>query len=520
MVPMPAATPPPYSSPPPSMRLGDVVRELADLAPSLRFFDESAERAITGLRHDSRAVEAGDVFVARAGARSNGLEHVSEAIARGAVAVVAQRGAFEGSPGVPVIEVSDVPLALAMASAAIYGHPTFSLEVVGITGTNGKTTTTQLCRSMIDAGEGRCGTIGTLGYQLYGHTQPSPFTSPEADEIARVARSMRDRGATHLVMEVSSIALAAKRVDGVRFRVGAFTNLTQDHLDYHGTMEAYFEAKMRLFSDLEPGAVAVHVGDERGRAVASRVRPGARMLRFARQPGPGVDVAPAMLRTGSFGLSLLLDTPAGSIEVESPLVGLHNVENLLCAASIGLLLDLAPLAISEGLSRSIVVPGRLERCDDPDVDDVVVLVDYAHTPDALERVLGSVRAFTTGQVVVVFGCGGDRDPLKRPLMGEAAGRGADWAIVTNDNPRSEDPRAIVEQIVPALASTGTPFEVELDRAAAIRRAVLEASRGDVVLVAGKGHETYQIVGGVTHAFDDRVEARAALRERRTRAEAP
>jgi UDP-N-acetylmuramoyl-L-alanyl-D-glutamate--2,6-diaminopimelate ligase len=225
---------------------------------------------------------------------------------------------------------------------------------------------------------------------------------------------------------------------------------------------------------------------------------------------------PTRVVLGPQGIELEADTPAGRVAVASPLVGQHNVENLLGAIAIGVLLDLSPSAIGEGLSLPIVVPGRLERCDDPARDDVVVLVDYAHTPDALERVLASVRGFTRGEVIVVFGCGGDRDPLKRPLMGEAAGRGATRAIVTNDNPRSEDPAEIARQILPGLASTGTPFTVELDRARAIDAAIQSAAPGDVVLVAGKGHEPYQILGSVTHAFDDRVESRAALARRHTK----
>jgi UDP-N-acetylmuramoyl-L-alanyl-D-glutamate--2,6-diaminopimelate ligase len=506
------------------MRLRDVVRELEHLGARVRGTDDGAlaaialDRAVTGLHHDSRAVEPGDVFVAREGGRVSGLDFVAAAVAQGASAVIARRGALADDLGAPIVEVDDVPAALSIASAAIYGHPTFALEVVGITGTNGKTTTTQLVRRMLDASGARAGAIGTLGYQLGDAIEPSAYTSPEGDEIARVARRMRDRGASHLVMEVSSIALAAKRVDGVRFRVAAFTNFTQDHLDYHGTMEAYFEAKARLFSELGVGSAAVHVGDPKGAAIAARVPRGTRCLRFASRAEPGValDVVPTRVVLGPQGIELEADTPAGRVAVASPLVGQHNVENLLGAIAIGVLLDLSPSAIGEGLSLPIVVPGRLERCDDPARDDVVVLVDYAHTPDALERVLASVRGFTRGEVIVVFGCGGDRDPLKRPLMGEAAGRGASRAIVTNDNPRSEEPAEIARQILPGLASTGTPFTVELDRARAIDAAIQSAAPGDVVLVAGKGHEPYQILGSVTHAFDDRVESRAALARRHTK----
>ncbi len=509
---------PPVSTPPPAMRVEDVVREIP--GATIAFARQPlGGLGVSGVHHDSRAVEPGDVFVAREGGRVNGLGFVSEAVRRGAVAILARRGAIPESPGVPVIEVDDVPLALALGSAAVYGHPTFGLDVVGITGTNGKTTTTLLCRSTIEHAGGHAGTIGTLGYELAGaFHRPASHTSPEADELARLAREMRDRGATHLVMEVSSIALAARRADGVRFRVAAFTNLTQDHLDYHGTMDAYAEAKARLFTELGPGSAAINVGSEAGRSLAARLGRGVRMARYAATADAAAsEVHPISVAQGPRGISLQAATPVGVVRVESPLLGAHNVENLLAAIAIGTLLDLPIAAIESGLSQDVRVAGRLERCDDPSVDDVVVLVDYAHTPDALARVLASVRGVSNGSVVCVMGCGGDRDPLKRPLMGEAAGQGADRVIVTNDNPRSESPRAIADQIVPGLVSTGTPFVVELDRAAAIRAAVLDARPGDLVLVAGKGHETYQIIGPTTFSFDDREAARAALAERRARA---
>ncbi len=491
------------------MRLRDVVREI----PGATLESGSGDVFVSGVRHDSRAIEPGDVFIAREGGRVSGLSFLVEAVKRGAAAVIVKRGAAL-STSVPVVEVDDVPLALAIASSAVYGHPSFGVDVIGITGTNGKTTTTLLTRGLVNGAGGRCGTIGTLGAEFEGWVKPSVHTSPEADELARATREMRDHGATHLVMEVSSIALAAKRADAVRFRVAAFTNLTQDHLDYHGTMEAYGAAKRRLFADLGPGAAAVNVRDPFGPSLASAVARGARVLRYASAADVGSpDVYPTRLEMGPSGISLAAATPAGEVRVESPLVGAHNVENLLCAISIGLCLDYDADVIGSALSAPVAVPGRLERCDDPSRDDVVVLVDYAHTPDALARVLASVRPIAQGRVVCVFGCGGDRDPGKRPLMGEAAGRGADYVFVTNDNPRSEDPRAIAEAAVNGLRATGAPYAVELDRRAAILMAIAEARPGDVVLVAGKGHETYQIVGSTTLAFDDREVAREGLAAR-------
>lgn len=499
--------------------------KLADVAAEIPGASLSGDAGvlITGVRHDSREVRPGDLFVARAGGRTHGERFVADAIARGAVAVLVESGASAATPGVARIEAPDVPRALALASAAFWGHPTFALDVVGITGTNGKTTSTYLCRAAIDACGGRTGIVGTLGYSLGTDlVLPATHTSPEADVLAEVSARMLALGATHLAMEVSSIALAAARVDAVRFRVAALTNLTQDHLDYHGSMEAYGAAKARLFFDLGPGSAALNVDDAFGRELASKLaahgdKPALPLARFSADPGAArsdADVAPTHLVTGPFGIHMDVRTPGGDVSIRSPLLGAHNVSNLLTALSIAFLLDLDVAKAAAALSVPIGVPGRLERCDSPDLDDVVVLVDYAHTPDALARVLASVRPMTKGKLTCVFGCGGDRDPTKRPLMGEAAGRGADFCIVTNDNPRSEAPRAIADAIVPGLRASGARFDIELDRSWAIERAVLEAAPGDVVVIAGKGHEPYQILGDKTVAFDDREEAHRALDARR------
>ncbi len=505
----------------PPLPLVAVVREIPGATLSPRGAEDVT---VTGVQHDSRRVREGDLFVARAGSRVHGERFVADAIARGARAVIVEQGSAADTAGAARVEVPDVPLALARASAVVYGHPTFTLDVVGVTGTNGKTTTTCLARAAIDACGGRAGVVGTLGYRFADLDLPASHTSPEADDLARVAAAMVARGATHLVMEVSSIALAARRADAVRFRVAAFTNLTQDHLDYHGSMEAYAAAKERLFVDLGPGAAAINVDDALGRALAARIAPqGAEgpatclLARYSAQPGAGADaaeIAPVTLAHTAEGIAMRVRTPVGEVEIRSPLLGAHNVSNLLAALSIAYLLDLDVAVAARALSGSIEVPGRLERCDAPGVDDVVVLVDYAHTPDALERVLASVRALGPGRITCVFGCGGDRDPGKRPQMGAAVGRAADVAIVTNDNPRSEDPRAIAGAILPGLEGGRARAIVELDRARAIERAVLDAAPGDLVLIAGKGHEPYQIIGGATLPFDDREHARRALAARR------
>ncbi len=505
-----------------SLTLQELVREI----PEASLVDAAAaEVRISGVRHDSRRVEPGDLFVARAGARTAGTSFIADAMARGAAAVLVERGAAVDTLGAPRIEAVDVPRALAFAAAAVYGHPTFALEVVGITGTNGKTTTAHLVRAVIDACGGRAGIVGTLGYRFDDLDLPPTHTSPEADELTRIAAAMRARGATHLVMEVSSIALAAKRAEAVRFRAVAFTNLTQDHLDYHGSMGSYAEAKARLFFDLAPGAAAVNVDDPFGVELARRLAPHgpqglheAPLARFSARVGapPAVaEVAPVALSLTHAGIDLVAHTPAGEVAIRSPLLGAHNVSNLLTALSLAWLLDFDVAVAARALEAPIQVPGRLERCDQPGVDDVAVLVDYAHTPDALARVLTSVRGLGSGRVVCVFGCGGDRDPGKRPLMGEAVGGLADVAIVTNDNPRSEDPRAIADAILPGLAGGRAEVIVELDRRRAIERAVIGAEPGDVVLLAGKGHEPYQIIGASTLSFDDRDEARRALSIRRS-----
>lgn len=486
-----------------SMSLAEIVREIGEARIA---GDPSTQ--VRGVRQDSRRVEPGDLFVVRQGLATSGALYTEEARRKGAVALLVERGTEVEAHGLPVVEVDDVRVALARASAAICGNPTFALEVVGITGTNGKTTTSVLTQAAIDGVGKRAGLMGTLGYRFGDLDFEATHTTPEADEFARMAAAMHRASATHLVTEVSSHALAQARVDAVRFRVAAFTNLTQDHLDFHESMEAYGQAKARLFFDLAPGAAAIVVDDPFGRELAKKVR--TPLVRVSSQLFAHAEVAPIWLAHESDRIRARVATPSGEVEIDSPLVGAHNLSNLLLSLGIVCALDLDVRKAAEALSRA-TVPGRLERCDGPG-DDVLVLVDYAHTPDALERVLRAVRATTKGRVLCVFGCGGDRDPHKRPLMGEAVAKGADLGIVTNDNPRTEDPRAIAEAILAGMS--GAEVEVELDREKAIEKAVQLAEPGDVVLIAGKGHETYQIVGHERRAFDDREIARRALARRR------
>jgi UDP-N-acetylmuramoyl-L-alanyl-D-glutamate--2,6-diaminopimelate ligase len=486
---------------------------------------------VHGVKHDSRAVEPGDLFVARKGASADGARFVVDAVARGAAAVLSSRGSLVEPPDVPLLEVDDVADGLAYAAASVYGHPAFGLEIVGITGTNGKTTTSYLVRAAIDAAGGAplCGLIGTVGHRFRDWVVEATHTTPEADELARVLDGMRTRGATHVAMEVSSIALVAGRVRAVRFRVAALTNLTQDHLDFHGSMEEYAAAKALLFTRCAPGAAVVNVDDPFGVAIASQVRaPLVRVSARVTTRASEADIAPRTVTMSAHGIDTVLRTPRGDISLRSRLVGAHNLENIVVAMGIAHALDLDLARAAAGIGAEGGAPGRLERCDD-EGDDVIVVVDYAHTPDALARVLDSVKSVAGRRVWCVFGCGGDRDPSKRSPMGEAVARRADAAIITSDNPRSESPEAIARPIergarvagmreldLATLAAGERGYAVELDRARAIEAAVIEASPGDVVVIAGKGHEDYQIVGTEKRHFDDREEARRALRTRSAR----
>lgn len=479
------------------------------------FVEGDAQTRVFGVQNDSRHVSAGDLFVVRVGEKHDGRAFVPGAITAGATAILAAEDLALGPLSVPVLRVPDAAEGLAYAAAAVYGHPAFALDVVGITGTNGKTTTSHLVRAAIDGALGRplCGTIGTVGHMYAGRTIEASHTTPEADELARVLAVMKRRGATHVAMEVSSIALVLRRVAAVRFRVAAFTNLTQDHLDFHGTMDAYGAAKLSLFTELGPGLAVVNVGDPYGETVAQHTK--CKVLRVSARGVADVH-AEAVTKTPQ-GMSVRARLPSGVVTVDTRLVGAHNVENLLVALAIVEALELEVDRAAIALGRESGAPGRLERCDEPG-DDIAVLVDYAHTPDALGRVLDAVRG--EGRTICVFGCGGDRDPTKRGPMGDAVGLRADVAVITSDNPRTEDPAAIAAPVEAAVArhlpayAGERGYVVELDRRRAIDLAVGMARPGDVVLVAGKGHEDYQIVGTVKHPFDDRIEARRALKARR------
>ena len=497
---------------------GDAGLTLAELGSVLLDFGASlsggGEITVTDVDQDSRSVGPGALFAARHGGKTDGLRYVDAALARGAVAVMADASAAVPPLACPVLRVRDVARALPFAAEAVHGYPSRSLRLVGITGTNGKTTTSWLVQRALEALGERCARLGTLGFELDGQTDETHLTTPEADGISRALALTRRRGVTHAVMEVSSVALTTSRVEALAFEVAAFSNLTHDHLDFHGTFEAYRAAKARLFRELRPSVAVLNVDDEFGRWLAEATD--ARVLRVGMDES--CDVSGAGLQALPTGVAGSVTVRGEPLELSTRLVGRHNAENVLLALGILVSLGLDPASAARALGRAPAVPGRLERCDEPG-DDCVVLVDYAHTPDALERVLAALSPAGhpgSGRVICVFGCGGDRDPKKRAPMGRAAGRGAAYSILTNDNPRSESPEAIAAMVELGLREVGASYEVNLDRERAIERAVSMAAPGDVVLIAGKGHETYQLIGGQTLSFDDRCEARKALERRRAR----
>ncbi len=481
------------------------------LTPEVPRLIGDATVRLFGVHQDSRRVEPGDLFVARSGAKVTGAAFAQAAVERGAAALLVERGPPMPAVSVPVLEVANARRSLALAAEAVYGNPSQALALVGITGTNGKTTTSWLVeRALAGVGE-KPARLGTVGFEFAGESVASALTTPEADDISRYAAHVLARGGTHFVMEVSSIALSLERVRALHFRVAAFSNLTQDHLDFHGSLAEYGESKARLFSELSPEASVVNVDDPFGLRLAARAH--GKVLRVSKRPG--ADLYPKQLTLDARGIRGTFSTPGGEIALESRLVGEHNLENLLLALGILQALGVDLQRAAHALGEAPQVPGRLERCDEPG-DELLVLVDYAHTPDALERVLIAARSLTRGRVLCVFGCGGDRDPQKRPRMGAAVGRLADYAWLTNDNPRSEEPRAIAAAVEVGLREMDARYEVELDRARAIELAILRARPGDVVLIAGKGHEPYQLIGEQSFVFDDRDEARRALIARRAR----
>ena len=466
--------------------------------------DGNREIDLERIHCDSRCVEEGDLFVAvRGGQERDRHLFVGDAVARGARVVVVEEEVDCG--GATRVQVADCRSALARLAARFYAFPGRATLNVGITGTNGKTTTALLLRSALEAAGLPCGYLGTLGCWIDGELNKVDNTTPEAAELHRLLRSMVDAGKRAVVLEVSSHGLALKRVEGIPFRTAVFTNLTRDHLDFHGTWDKYFAAKARLFEELPEEGIAVINGDDpMATALAQRTR--ARVVTYGY--GHAAEVRLQQAEPGPLGTRLHVATPAGPIDVDARLTGSFNGYNVLAALAAGLALALDPEALCRGIAALECVPGRFERIRAG--QDFEVLVDYAHTPDALERVLNAARELGSQRLICVFGCGGDRDRGKRAQMGQVVGELADLTVLTSDNPRSEAPERILADIADGLPR-GSDFRSEIDRERAIATALNEACSGDIVVIAGKGHETEQELANSVISFDDREVARRALR---------
>ncbi|MCX7893593.1 MAG: UDP-N-acetylmuramoyl-L-alanyl-D-glutamate--2,6-diaminopimelate ligase [Burkholderiales bacterium] len=476
--------------------------------------------AVTGLSADTRALGAGDVFLAYPGERADGRRFIAQAIAEGAAAVLWEREGFawDGAWRLPNLPVEHLRALAGPLAAEVYGHPSERLWTIGVTGTNGKTSTSQWIAQALAARATRTAVIGTLGLGFPGALEPALNTTPDAILLQRALARFADAGAQAVAIEVSSIGLDQGRVNGVAFDVALFTNLSRDHLDYHGSMEAYAQAKMRLFDSPGLEHAVLNLDDALGVRIAQHLA-GSGVARVGYSIGDGAARRSGLarwleahdVRFGDGGLAFALASSWGDAVVEAPLVGRFNVANVLGVLGV-LLVSGVPLAAAARLARDFEpVVGRMQRLGGAGRPTVVI--DYAHTPDALDKVLGAVADAARargGRLVCVFGCGGERDRGKRPLMGEAASRHADFVIVTSDNPRGEDPGAIIAEILPGVA---VPHRAVVDRREAIRAAVAEASPDDVIVLAGKGHEPYQEIGGERIPFSDAEEARHALEAR-------
>ncbi len=496
------------------MKIDELARLLNAKAVTGRLDQEARD-----VTHDSRASAPGSVFVAVRGERVDAHGFIPQAVASGAVAIISEQPIPIGGHDSEIldraawIEVADARAALAEAAAAVHGHPSERLKLVGITGTNGKTTTAHLIDSIIRVAEETSAMFGTINHRIGDRAETARHTTPEAADIQRMLAEAVSEGCRSAVMEISSHAIELRRAQGLKLAAAVFTNLTRDHLDYHKTMESYFAAKKKLFDGSlgsEPGASIINVDDEHGRRLINEAKGKTITYGF----DPSADVRTDDFELTGEGMVFIASTFRGQVEIASPLVGRPHVYNTLAAIATGLALGFGLEASRRGVAECQLVRGRFEqvRLNTSRQPDFTVIVDYAHTDDALKNVLQTARevAGNSGRVITVFGCGGDRDRTKRAPMGEIAARLSDVAIVTSDNPRSEDPLAIIEDIEVGLKRTERPYVKLPDRREAIFRAIDEARAGDVVLIAGKGHETYQILGDRTIHFDDSEVAREAI----------
>jgi UDP-N-acetylmuramoyl-L-alanyl-D-glutamate--2,6-diaminopimelate ligase len=483
-----------------------------DLLNGAEVLASSGNPQVTGVEYDSRQVKPGDVFVAMKGESSDGNRFIEQAIAGGALAVISDSDRTPAN--IAWAKVAHGRRALAIVSANFYGHPAEKIAITGITGTNGKSTTAFLLESILQAAARQAALVGTIEYHVAGEVLPAPHTTPESLELQRLFHQAVAAEETEAVMEVSSHALAQERTFGIPFDVAVFTNLTRDHLDYHGTMDEYFAAKKILFSGYgtrAPRVAVLNADDDYGLQIKKFSQgAGSDVITYATS---GADFHTSKLEVTARGTRFHLITPDDSIALASPLIGRVNVHNILAASAAAYARGCSAEAISAGIARLARVPGRFERVDC--AQPFTVVVDYAHTDDALRNLTSLAREFVKhdgGRVITVFGCGGNRDRSKRPLMGEAAGRGSDFVVLTSDNPRNESPLAIINDAVVGVQRSGVKYTIEADRRAAIRTALAEARPKDIVLLAGKGHEKVQIVGAESTPFDDRQVAAEILKE--------
>ncbi len=503
------------------MRLSLLMRGIDPLHPT-----GQPEGDVASVCYDSRLCGVGSLFVAIPGLKADGHAFIADAVARGARFIV-HEGEFRPPAGVRAIRVPDSRRALGILGKNLFGDPSAGICLIAVVGTNGKTTVTYLIESILRAAGHTVGVLGTVNYRYGGTTLPAPNTTPESFDMQKILREMADSGVTHVVAEVSSHAIDLKRVDDCAFDLGIFTNLTQDHLDYHGTMENYFQAKRRFFAEVLPAGgkhrqrqMIVNGDDPWGRRILSEVRQETGgQLTYGLEPPCDISAAPFHLSLDGIEATLL--TAGEPLLISSRLLGRFNLSNILAAAAAAFALDIPGRSIRDGIAALIHVPGRLEKVST--AGQPAVFVDYAHTDDALRRVLQTLAAFRTGRIIIVFGCGGDRDRGKRPLMGDAASALSDLAVVTSDNPRTEDPLAIIREIEAGIRTQrfanagdslrhpgGRGYLIVPDRKEAIATAIGLAESRDIVLIAGKGHEDYQIIGTRKLPFDDRVIARTEL----------
>ncbi len=481
------------------------------------------EIEIGSIHYRAQDVEPGGLFVAISGLSADGHDYIDDALNRGAAAIIAEKPVQKDAP---IIAVENTRKVLSMLAAKFYGNPAQNLCIIGITGTNGKTTTAYLCESILQKAGFNVGVIGTINYRYGGQTFTNPVTTPESLDLHRILAEMEAAGVTHVVLEISSHAIELFRVTDCWLDVGVFTNLSQDHLDFHGDIDTYWRCKKRMFTDhlvsgpkKKRASAVINGADNRGKQLSIKLK--VPCVTYGETPDHPIWTEPA--HQDLHGSEGTIHTPNGDFYFASSLVGAHNVENILGATGVGLTLDLSLETIKEGIEFVRAIPGRLERI--PNRIERFVFVDYAHTPDALENVLGALKSVQHARLICIFGCGGDRDQEKRPLMGEIAGRLSDLAIVTSDNPRTESPEKIIRQIREGVVRTAphayTAVDlqagfrakghvVEPDRRKAIALGILGSQPGDTILIAGKGHETYQIIGKNTFPFDDRREAEKML----------